>query len=454
MSKAIEKDMTKGSPFGLILSFTVPVIIGNVFQQLYNMVDAVIVGRFVGVNALAAVGMSGSIIFCILGFLNGVSAGFTVLTAKSFGAGQIDKMKRSVYSACILCLCMTALLTVLSTSCLRGLLHLINTPEDIFREAYTYLFITFLGIWTQVLYNLMASLLRAIGNSKVPLYFLLFAVGLNVVLDLLFIIGFHMGTPGAAIATVLSQGTAGILCLIYILRQVPLLHVDKKNRVLEKEAVKFQIRIGLPMGLQFSITASGMIILQGALNNFGSKAVAGFTSAMKVMQVINQVMISMGTTMATYASQNMGAHRLDRIRKGQRAAIGMMTAYSVFIGLVLFFFGKYIVRIFIAGGQADVLIYPEQYFSIASPFMLVLASIFIYRNILQGMGFGFIPMMAGVAELGARSLAAYIASHYVSFTGICLADPFAWVAAAVPLFLTYLWTMKKLEGDFSHERKK
>ena len=448
----MEKDMTKGSPFRLILAFTIPLIIGNVFQQLYNMVDAIIVGRTVGVNALAAVGMSGSIVFLILGFLNGLTTGFTVLTSRTFGAGNMDGMKKSVYSSSVLAVVVTVILTVISVAGLKGLLRLMNTPDEIFQDAYQYLFVVFLGIWTQVLYNLLASFLRALGNSKIPLYFLILAAVLNIFLDLFFILVLRMGTKGAAVATVISQGVSGILCLVYIVKKVPLLHMKKEHRVLEKNSVRFQIKVGIPMGLQFSITALGIMILQSALNGFGARAVAGFTASTKVMQLINQAMISIGVTMATYSSQNIGAGRFDRIRKGARVSTGMSAVYALVITVVLHFWGKYMVRMFIDSGQTDVLQYCEMYFSIIAPFMLILGTIFIYRNILQGMGFGFVPMMAGAAELAARTAAAFTARHFGSFEGICWADPLAWVAAASPLVITYLWRMKKLERE-AYERE-
>ena len=268
----MEKDMTKGSPFRLILAFTVPLIIGNVFQQLYNMVDAIIVGRTVGVNALAAVGMSGSVVFLILGFLNGLTTGFTVLTSRTFGAGNIDGMKKSVYSSSVLAVVVTVVLTVISVAGLKGLLHLMNTPEEIYQDAYQYLFVVFLGIWTQVLYNLLASFLRALGNSKIPLYFLILAAVLNIFLDLFFILVMKMGTRGAAVATVISQGISGILCLVYIVKKVPLLHMKREHRVLEKNSVRFQIKVGIPMGLQFSITALGIMILQSPVRRLSAWA--------------------------------------------------------------------------------------------------------------------------------------------------------------------------------------
>lgn len=361
-------------------------------------------------------------------------------------------MKRSVYSSSVLAVVVTVILTIISVTGLKGLLHLMNTPEEIYQDAYQYLFVVFLGIWTQVLYNLLASFLRALGNSKIPLYFLILAAVLNIFLDLFFILVLRMGTKGAAVATVISQGVSGILCLVYIVKKVPLLHMKKEHRVLEKNSVRFQIKVGIPMGLQFSITALGIMILQSALNGFGARAVAGFTASTKVMQLINQAMISIGVTMATYSSQNIGAGRFDRIRKGARVSTGMSAVYALVITVVLHFWGKYMVRMFIDSGQTDVLKYCEMYFSIIAPFMLILGTIFIYRNILQGMGFGFVPMMAGAAELAARTAAAFTARHFGSFEGICWADPLAWVAAAAPLVITYLWRMKKLEKE-AYDRK-
>ena len=317
----MERDMTVGSPGKMILQFTFPLFIGNVFQQLYNMADTIIVGKFVGANALAAVGSTGTIMFLIIGFLQGLTAGFTVPTAQKFGAGDLKAMRKTVGSAAILSAIVSVIMTVVSMLGMKSLLHLLNTPSDIFQDAYSYIMVICAGIFAQVLYNLLASILRALGNSKIPLYFLILAAGLNVVLDLLFIIVFHMGAVGAAYATVISQGVSGALCLIYIVKKVPVLKMKKDDWKMNGHLVKIQFGVGFPMALQYSITAIGSMMMQSALNILGSVVIAGFTAGSKIEQLVTQAYVALGTTMATYSAQSMGAGKIDRIRKGFKNAM-------------------------------------------------------------------------------------------------------------------------------------
>ena len=333
----MEKDMTVGNPTKMILDFTVPLFIGNVFQQLYNMADTIIVGKFVGANALAAVGSTGTIMFLIIGFLQGMTAGFTVPTAQKFGAGDMKSVRKTVGSAAILSFIVSAIMTVISMCGMKWLLHFMNTPDNIFDDAYRYIMVICAGIFAQVLYNLLASILRALGNSKTPLYFLILAAVLNIVLDLVFIIVFHMGAAGAAYATVISQGISGVLCLVYIIRRVPLLKLTKDDWKLDATLVKIQFGIGFPMAFQYSITAVGAMMMQSALNILGSVAIAGFTAASKIEQLVTQVYVALGTTMATYCAQNMGAGKILRIRQGFRSATWMGFAYAVVAGIFVMF---------------------------------------------------------------------------------------------------------------------
>ena len=302
----MELDMTKGNPLKLISKFIIPLIIGNIFQQLYNMVDTIIVGRFIGVQALAAVGATGTISFLILGFMQGITMGFTVLTAQRYGAGDVEGLKKSVGNAAVLSIITTIIMTIISLAGMDKLLRIMNTPDDIYQMSKTYIVIICGGMACTILYNLLASFLRAVGNSKVPLYFLMIAAILNVVLDLVLILVIPMGVAGAAVATVISQGVAGVLCLIYIIKKVPILRVRKDHWELDYHCCKNQISIGVPMALQFSITAVGAILVQSALNMFGSTVVAAYTAAAKVEQFMTQPFGAMGMTMATYCAQNRG----------------------------------------------------------------------------------------------------------------------------------------------------
>ena len=284
------------------------------------MVDTIIVGRFVGVQALAAVGATGTISFLIIGFMQGLTTGFTVLTAQRFGAGDEKGLKISVGNAAFLAIIVTVVMTGISVLGMDKLLHIMNTPEDIFEMSRTYILIICGGMGCTILYNLLSSFLRAVGNSKVPLYFLVIAAGLNIVLDLVLILIIPMGVAGAALATVLSQGISGILCLVYIIKKVPLLCIKKEHWKPEYYCCRNQLGIGIPMALQFSITAVGTMLVQAVLNMFGSTVVAAYTAACKVEQLVTQPYGAMGMTMATYCAQNRGVNAMDRIRKGVRIA--------------------------------------------------------------------------------------------------------------------------------------
>ena len=310
--KTAQYDMTAGNPTKIILNFTLPIFIGNVFQQFYNMADAVIVGKFVGTKALAAVGSTGAIMFLIYGFVVGMTAGFTVLTAQKFGAGDLPAMRRTVAGASFLSLIIGLILTASFMILMRPWLHLMNTPSDIYADAYAYIMIISGGILAQMLYNLLASILRALGNSKVPLYFLILSALLNIALDLFFIIVFHMGAAGAAIATIISQGVSGLLCLLYIIKKVPVLHMTREDWHPTGVLLRKQIQIGIPMALQYSITAIGTMMVQSSLNILGSTLVAAFTAASKIEQVVTQAYVALGTTIATYGAQNMGAGNIPR----------------------------------------------------------------------------------------------------------------------------------------------
>ena len=438
----MQTDMTVGKPMKMILDFTIPVFIGNVFQQFYNMADAIIVGKFVGTKGLAAVGSTGTIMFLIIGFLMGLTAGFTVLTSQKFGAGKMDEMRQSVGNAAILSIIISVIMTAVSMVGMHSLLTLMHTPEDIFQDAYTYIMIICGGIFAQVLYNILASILRALGNSKIPLYFLIISALLNIVLDLVLIIVFQMGAPGAAIATVVAQGISGVLCLIYIMWKIPLLHLKKEDWHVGGQICAIQLKIGLPMAFQYSITAIGTIVVQSCLNILGSTAAAGFAAASKIEQVFTQAYVALGTTMATYCAQNMGAGKYTRIRKGFKSATLIGFIYAVVTGVIIFFVGKYMTIFFVSENVNQIMEYVDIYLRCVSVSFLPLVIVNLYRNGIQGMGYGLLPMTAGIAELVGRSGASLIASHFGSYMGICLASPAAWVLAGTLLLIMYFEIMK------------
>ena len=445
----MEKDMTTGSPAWAIFHFVLPVFLGNVFQQFYSMADTIIVGKFVGNKALAAVGSTGTIMFLIITSLIGMTVGFTVLTSQRFGAGDMDGMRKTVGCAAILSVIVSVVATAVSMLGMRSLLTIMNTPADIFDDAYAYIMIICGGIFAQVLYNYLASVLRALGNSRTPLYFLILAALLNIVLDLGFIIQFHAGAAGAAYATVISQGVSGVLCLLYIWKKVPVLHLKRSDWRLDWHIAKLQLGLGLPMALQYSITAIGTIMVQSALNSLGSTLVAAFTAASKIEQVVTQAYVALGTAMATFCAQNMGAGKISRIRRGFRDATLMGIVYSLFAALLVVTVGKYMTYLFISEEIETILPSVDIYLKCVAAFFIPLTVVNLYRNGLQGMGFGFLPMMAGVAELVGRGVTAVIAAGYGSYFGICMASPMAWVLAGGLLILMYFYIMKQYPGDLT-----
>lgn len=441
----MEKDMTIGSPGRVILSFTLPIFIGNVFQQFYNMADAIIVGQFLGTKALAAVGSTGTIMFLIFGLISGMSIGFTVLCAQYFGAGDLKRMRKSVASASVLSIGITIAFTIFSLLFMKPLLHLMNTPQDIFYDAYSYIMVICAGIFAQVLYNLLSSILRALGNSKTPLYFLILAAGLNIILDLVCIVILDMGTAGAAYATVISQGISGLGCLFYIVKKVPILHLKKDDWKLDWSMSKKQLGVGIPMALQYSITAIGTTMVQAALNILGSTVVAAFTAASKIEQIVTQAYVAIGVTMATYCAQNRGAGKIIRIRQGMRQATLTGFIYSIAAGILLSLFGKYLTVLFVSSSVNAILGYVDIYLKCVACFFLPLTIVNVYRNGIQGMGFGILPMFAGIAELIGRGVVSLAASHFKSYLGICMAGPMAWVLAGGLLLYLYRNIMKNLE---------
>lgn len=440
-------DMTTGNPVKLILYFSIPLLIGNIFQQFYSMVDTIIVGRFVGIDALAAVGSTGSMVFLVNGFVVGLTSGFGVLISQKFGAKNENAIRKATASAIKLSIISIILITIISVIFAKPVLSLMNTPSNIIGDATTYITIIYAGTVATFAYNMISSILRALGDSKTPLYFLIISSILNVILDLVFIINFSMGVSGAAYATIISQGISSLLCFVYTSKKYTILKFKKGDFKPNKTYVKKHLRIGIPMALQFSITAIGIMIVQSALNIFGSAIIASYTAASKALQLVMQPAVTFGVTMSTYCAQNLGAKNYKRIKDGVRECTKISVITSIIAGLILIFFGKYFVMLFINSPDETILSYASQCLNIAAIFFIPLGLIFIYRNALQGIGESFVPMMAGVYELTARALAAFILPRFLDYLGICLADPIAWIAASVPLAFTYFKRIKALTDE-------
>lgn len=431
------KELTSGSPIKLITFFMLPIFLGNIFQQLYNLVDALIVGRIIGINALAAVGATSPIIFMIISFIFASTQGFTVITAQKFGAREYDLVKKSLAASIVLSAALTIIVTLISAPFSYQMLAFLRTPADIIHMADTYLFIMLVGIFATVFYNLSSNVIRALGDSKTPLYFLIFASILNVFLDIYFIVNLKMGIVGAGWATVLSQAISTILCLTFMFWKFPILRLKKDDWIVSKDFYMEHLRVGIPMGFQMSVLSIGIIALQFVLNGFGSVAVAAFTTAMRVDQLFTQVYLALGATMAVFAAQNFGAKKLSRIKEGAKASILIAFITSIFSILVLTFFSGDLVALFMSEVDPEVVRLAEIYLHILMIFFFFLGVLLIFRNILQGMGSVMAPLASGIAELIARTACAFIFGHYFGYAGICTATPAAWAAAALVLFIGY-----------------
>ncbi|HAH60921.1 MAG TPA: MATE family efflux transporter [Treponema sp.] len=438
------KDMTVGDPAKLILLYSAPLLIGNLFQQMYNMVDTIIVGRLLGQNALAAVGNTGPMNFLVLGFAYGLSSGFAVITAQRFGAKDWAGLKRSTAMNIKLNVASSVVLTVLACVLAMPILRVINTPEEIINQSYSYIIVIFIGIATCTMYNCGACILRAVGDSKSPLVFLIISSLLNIVLDIVLIIKTDMGVAGAAWATVISQAVSAILSFVWIYAKYPMLHVHRSDFTPDVWFAKQHISIGANMAFQFSITAIGVIILQGALNKFGPAKIAAFTAAQKVEQLVTIAAGTFGVTMANYGGQNMGAKRLDRVREGTNKAVVITILFSILSAVFAVALSDQLTGLFLKDASEEVLSAARMYLRITAVFYPILFVLFIYRNVLQGIGRGFWPLMGGVLELVARTAAAYTLPLVWGFAGVCVAEPMAWCAATFPLAAAYYIIIKKI----------
>lgn len=439
------KSMTEGKPAKLILLFALPLIVGNIFQQLYSLVDTLIVGRTIGVNALAAVGCTGSMNFFVLGFIMGFANGLAILTAQRFGAEDEEGVKRSFAASILLSIGLAVVLTVLALFLVRPALRLLQTPEEILDEAAAYIRIIFGGLAATVFFNLTSNMIRALGDSRTPLYFLVLACLVNIVLDLVFIRVFHMGVSGAAVATIASQLLSGICCFIYIRKKMPALWVEKRHFQAFAGEVKEHIALGLPMGFQMSIIAIGSLTVQFALNGLGATAVAAAAAAQKIDSIATMPLNSLGAAMATYSAQNYGAKRPDRIRQGVFQCILISVSVSIVMGAVNFFAGDNLAAIFVGREEIGVIRYAKVYLSMNGIMYWVLALLFIYRFTLQGLGNSVVPTVSGVMELIMRVGAALFLAGPFGFAGVVAANPLAWVGACVPLGAAYYITISRIE---------
>ena len=441
------KNMTEGEPARLIFFFALPLVAGNMMQQLYAFIDTLIVGRFLGVNALAAVGCTGSLMFLTLGFIMGFCTGVTIYTGQRFGAGDHAGVRQSAAACILLGVAVVLTLTAIVLPLTRTLLVQMETPPEIMAGAYDFISIVFAGLVIFLLLYLQNCLIRALGDSKMPTILLAVTLGINIALEPVAILVFGWGIPGAAGATVFSQGIGALLFWIYIRRRVPALHTRWADWKPDRAVLMAHLRMGLPMAFQSSVIAIGAIILQVALNNLGALPVAAYAATQKIDAVAVMPMLSFGYALAAYTAQNYGAQKYERIRMGVRACLKMSMAFAVAIGALLIAFGSHVLALFVgadAAGAEEVIAYGETFLLVNGSTYVILALLLVYRNVLQGLGQSVIPTIAGAMELLMRAAAAIFLCTYLGFFGACLANPLAWIGAAVPVVLAYLWTEKTL----------
>ncbi|MDY5584281.1 MAG: MATE family efflux transporter [Arcanobacterium sp.] len=443
------KKLTEGHEGKLILFFMLPLLLGNLFQQLYNMADTFIVGRYLGADALAAVGSVITLMFFVMGFAQAVTVGLTIPLAQRFGAGDNAGICRSFAVSIYISIAVSLIITVPSVIFSDNILRLMNTPENILADASTYLFVVFAGTIFTVAYNLLANVIRAIGDSRTPLYFLIIAATVNIVLDIYFIASLNMGVAGAALATIISQAFSAACCIFYIWKKIPILHLKRSDFRFDAVELREHLRLGIPMGFQMSIIAFGVIIIQIALNQHGSTAVAAYTVAQRIEQLALFPFLSFGIAAGVFVAQNYGAGKRERIWRGVRQTTLMSLFYGVVIGVSILLFAKQLISAFFGTEVSpELLQLGVKYLWLTVPFYPLLIFVFVYRNTIQALGETFIPTLAGIMEMIMRVLTAIFIAPIWGFDGIVVCHPLAWLGACIPLIWAYQRKKKELSAEF------
>lgn len=443
MRKSEMRDMTKGNVFNIILGFEIPLLLGMLFQQFYSMVDTIIVGKYLGVSALASVGSTGSINFMIIGFCMGVCNGFAIPVAQKFGAGNFKKLRKYVFNSGFLAIVFSVVMTLIVCVFCRQILIAMRTPEDIIQGAYSYIYVIFLGIPATYLYNLLSGIIRSLGDSKTPLFFLIISSIINIILDLFLIIYMHMGVAGAAWATVIAQAVSGILCLIYMRKKYSVLKFESDELKIDGYCIRRLCYMGIPMGLQYSITAIGSVILQAAVNGLGSIIVAAVTAAGKISMFLCCPFDALGSTMATYTGQNIGAGKLERISEGIKKSMIIGSVYSIVALMISVFFGKSLALLFVNENEIEILAKVSENLIIIAAFYIPLCIVNVVRFTIQGMGYSTFAILAGVCEMIARALCGFILVPIFGYVAVCLASPVAWIFADAFLIPAYKYVINK-----------
>ncbi|MBE6935984.1 MAG: MATE family efflux transporter [Ruminococcaceae bacterium] len=445
------RDMTSGSPLKSVIQFCIPLFLGMLFQQLYNMVDTMIVGRALGLDALAGVGSTSSLNGMIVGTCTGITAGFAVPVTQAFGARDHRALRRYVTGSAWLTAAISLVVTVTVVLLCKQILIAMKTPANALQYAYDYMVVVFAGIPFILLYNLCVAIIRALGDSRSPLFFLIVSSILNILLDLLFILVFQWGVTGAALATVLAQGVSGIACLVHMRRHFPILLMQREDWRIEWPAMQRLMVIGLPMGLQVGITSAGGIVVQTAFNSFGEHAVAGIAAAQKIYGVLTAPLEALGATMATYVGQNVGARKMDRVSLGVKQATILGLAMAAVILVLTLLFGTPMLRLLLGAGEADAVAFGRRFMLTSMCNLVFLTGVLVYRFSLQGMGYAHLAMLAGVFETIARFFVAYGLANWFGYAGVCFSNPLAWSMADLFLIPAYVVCLRRLKRRFAAE---
>lgn len=442
-----ETDLTVGRPAKVILRFSIPILLSFLLQQFYSIVDTMVVGKFLGKEALAGVGSTGSINFMVIGFCIGLCMGLVIPVAQKFGAKDYSEMRKFVANGVWTALFFSVIISVVVCLLCGKILAWMNTPEDIFKYAYRYIFVIFLGIPVTVAYNLLAGIIRSMGDSTSPFIILVMASVVNIGVDILSVTVFSMGVIGPALATLLSQAFSAVLCLLLILRKFSILHISKSEWKLSLKHVKTLSSMGIPMGLQYSITAIGNVVLQAGTNSLGSSAVAASSAATRIVLFAGGPTDALGSSMATYAGQNLGAKKIDRIGQGLKAATITGFIYSVFIIVIMLFASEYLIMLFVDAKEIAIIKDGALYVVIYTAFFSFLTIVNTFRFTIQGLGFSGFAMIAGVLEMIARAFTSVVIVPLYGFLGVCFGSPLAWIMADIFLVPAYLCVMKKIKKE-------
>ena len=442
MAKTKEMDLTTGDSFRSLLKFSIPIILGNLFQLFYTLADSVIVGKTLGTEALAAVGATTIIIYFVFCFINGFTSGFGICLGQRFGARNESGMRKSIAASTVLSIGFTVVLTVVCCLLARPILRWMQIPGDIFAQAYDYMIVVLLGTGATIFYNMISNILRALGDSKTPLYFLVFSSLLNIVLDILFLVPFKMGVAGAAWATILAQFLSGLLSLVVGWRIFPVLHLNKKDFSHLKQTMVIHLKTGFPMGFQMSVMCIGQLAMQTVVNSLGTAAVAGYTAATKADQLAVLVNNAMMTSISNYVAQNFGAGNKERIRAGVRAGLFQLEMMNVVMCAAMLLLRHPIVRMFLTDPSAEIYQYSDGYLLGVAPFYFILGLLAVYRSAIQSMQNGKVPFAACMIELLMRIVATVVLSHMLGYAAVCIASPMAWFGACVLLIPAYYYMMR------------